>query len=59
MTELNPVILKWPIPVAAKSKKWVYGHSLYRIVGSNPAGGQGCLSLVSVVCCQVKVSASG
>jgi hypothetical protein len=28
-------------------------------VGSNPAGGHGCLSLVSVVCCQVEVSATG
>jgi hypothetical protein len=28
-------------------------------VGSNPAGGHGCLSLVSVVCCQAEVSATG
>ena len=28
-----------PIPVAARSKAWVYGRSLTRIVGSNPAGG--------------------
>jgi hypothetical protein len=28
------------------------------IVGSNPTGGHGCLSLVSVVCCQVEVSAT-
>jgi len=25
------------------------------IVGSNPAGGDGCLPVVSVVCCQVEV----
>jgi hypothetical protein len=29
------------------------------IAGSNPAGGHGCLSVVSVVWCQVEVSASG
>ena len=34
-------------------------HSHAGIVGSNPAGGHGCLSLVSVVFCQVEVSASG
>ena len=28
-----------PIPVAARSKAWVYGRSLTRIVGSNPTGG--------------------
>jgi len=38
----------WPIPVAAQSKAW----------GSNPTGGHGCLSVVSVVCCQVEVSAT-
>jgi len=27
-------------------------------VSSNPAGVQGCLSVVSVVCCQVEVSAT-
>jgi hypothetical protein len=27
----------WPIPVAARSKAWVYGRSLTGIVGSNPA----------------------
>jgi hypothetical protein len=48
-----------PIPVAARSKAWVCGRSLAGIVGSNPTGGHGCLSLVSVVCCQVEVSASG
>ena len=27
----------WPMPVAVRSKAWVYGRSLTRIVGSNPA----------------------
>jgi hypothetical protein len=48
-----------PIPAVARSKAWVCGRSLAGIVGSNPAGGHGCLSLVSVVCSQVEVSASG
>jgi len=38
---------------------WVCGLSLGGIVGSNPPGGMDCLSVVSVVCCQVEVSASG
>jgi len=33
--------------------------SLAGIAGSNPAGGNGRLSLVSVVCCQVEFSATG
>jgi hypothetical protein len=46
--------------VAAQSKVWICGHSLVGIVGLNPAGGgHGCLSVESVVCCQVGVSASG
>ena len=28
-----------PIPVAVRSKAWVCGRSLARIVGSNPSGG--------------------
>jgi hypothetical protein len=47
-----------PIPVAARSKAWVCGRSFAGIVGSNSAGGTVCLSVVSVVCCQVEVSAS-
>ena len=39
-----------PIPVAARSKAWVCGRSLAGIAGSNPAGGYGCLSVVSVLC---------
>jgi hypothetical protein len=45
--------------VVARSKSWVYGRSLVRIAGSNPGRGHGCLSVVSVVCCQVEVSATG
>ena len=26
------------VPVAARSKSWVYGHSIAGIAGSNPAG---------------------
>jgi hypothetical protein len=48
-----------PIPVTARSTAWVCGRSLAGIAGSNPALGYGCLSLVSVVCCEVEVSASG
>ena len=44
----------WPIPVAAHSKAWVCVRSLAGIAGSNPAG-----KWISVVCCQVEVSASG
>ena len=48
------------IPVSARSKAWVCGRSLAAIAGSNPAGNMDVsLSLVSVVCCQVEVSASG
>jgi len=42
--------------VAVRSKAWDYGRSLSGIVGSNSAGGHGCLSVVSVVCCQVELS---
>ena len=46
------------VPVTARSKAWVCGRSPAEIVGSNPIGGHGCLSVVSVVCCQVEVSAT-
>jgi len=41
--------------VAARSKARVCGHSFAGVVGSSFAGGNECLSLVSVVCCQVEV----
>ena len=47
------------IPVATRSKAWSCGRSLAGIVGSNPAGGVDSLSPVSVVCCQIEVSATG
>ena len=51
---------KKPIPVAARSKAWICGRSLAGIAGSNPAGGMDVyVCRVSVVCCQVEVSASG
>jgi hypothetical protein len=48
-----------PVPVATRSKAWVCGRLPAEIVGSNFTGGHGCLSVVSVVCCQVEVSAAG
>jgi len=50
--------LSQPISLAARSKAWVCGRSLAGIAGSNPAGGNGSLFLVSVVCFQVEVSAT-
>ena len=52
--------------MAARSKAWtqiiwawVCGRSPAEIVGSNPTGGMSvCLSVVSVVCCEVEVSAT-
>jgi hypothetical protein len=44
--------------MAAQSKPWVYGCSLVGIAGSNPAGDID-VCLVSFVCCQVEVSATG
>ena len=45
--------------MAAWSKTWVCGLLPAEIMGSNPTGGHGCLSVVSIVCCQVEVSAKG
>jgi hypothetical protein len=47
------------MPVTALSKASVCGDSHVGIAGSNPAGEHGCLSFVSVVCCQVEVSVTG
>ena len=47
-----------PVPVAERSKVRVCSSSLVGIAGSNPAGGKDAC-LVSVVCCQVAVSATG
>jgi hypothetical protein len=45
--------------MAARYKAWGCSRSLAGIPGWNSAGGHGCLSVVSDVCCQVEVSASG
>ena len=47
-----------PVPVAVQSKAWVYGGSPAEIVGSNPTWDMDVFSVVSVVCCQVEVSAT-
>ena len=46
-----------PTPVAARSKVRICGRSIGGTAGSNPAGGLDA-SLVSIVCCQLKVSAT-
>ena len=58
MTFCSIYIFAVPNPVAARSKAWVCGRSLAEIADSNPVGGMD-MSLVSVVCCQVEVPASG
>jgi hypothetical protein len=45
-----------PISVATRSKAWVFGRLRAEIVGSNPPVAW-MLSVVSVVCYQVEVSA--
>ena len=47
-----------PVPVAARSKAWVWGRWLAGIAGFESRRGHGYLSVVSVVCCQVEVSAT-
>ena len=47
-----------PVPVAAESKTWVYGRSPAEDLGFESHRGHGYLSVVSVVCCQVEVSAT-
>ena len=47
-----------PISVASRSKAWVYCRWLVGTAGSNPAGGMAVSSLVNVVYCQVKISAT-
>ena len=42
--------------MAERSKARVCGRSLAVTADSNPGGMHGCLSVVSVVCCKVKVS---
>jgi len=59
VTDFRIHIFLVPIPVAARPKALVCGRLLAGIVGSNPAGGHKCLSLVSVVCCKLEITASG
>jgi len=47
-----------PVLVAARSKAYVCGR-LPAKTGFESHRGHGCLSLVSVVCCQVEVSVTG
>jgi hypothetical protein len=51
-------IIEVSSPVGTRSKARVCGRSLAVIAGSNPTGSI-CMYIVSVVCCQVEVSASG
>jgi len=46
------------IPMATQSKLWVCGRFTVGNAGSNSAGGHKSLSLISVMCCQVEVSAT-
>lgn len=54
-----PAIFVSTIPVAAPSKTRVCGRALVGIASSNPVEGFGSQSLMTVVSCQVQVSASG
>jgi len=51
-------IFEMIIPGAVRSRTWVCGRSLAGIVGSNTAEGMD-VCLLSVLCCQVQVSALG
>ena len=46
-----PINKGQPVPVAERSKAYVYGCAPAEIVGSNPTRRHGRLSVVSVVCC--------
>ena len=45
--------------MASRSKDFACGRLPSEIMGWNPAGGMDVLSVVSVMCCQVEVSATG
>ena len=55
-SKVHPITRRsqWPRGLRRKSA----GRSPSEIVCSNPAGGHGCLSVVSVVCCQIEVCAT-
>ena len=46
-------------PAATRAKSWFYDCSLTEISGSNPLRGCGYQSQVSVLYCQVEISATG
>jgi hypothetical protein len=49
-----------PIPVAERSKARAFGRTFAGTVGLNPTGDvEVCLSVLSVLCCQVGVSVTG
>jgi hypothetical protein len=48
-----------PVPVTVWSKAWVWGRSLFGVFGFESCWRHESVSLVSVVCCQVQVSATG
>ena len=57
VSEFVPRLVLTLVSVAARFKAWVCDPSLTGIAGSNPSGGID-VSHVSVVCCQVEVSAT-
>ena len=57
--KIGQVLRTVPIPVAERSNARVCGQSLVGIAGLYPAGGHGCLCLVSVMSCQVEVFVTG
>jgi hypothetical protein len=46
-----------PNPVVARSKLWAFGRFFYWDCAFEPRWGYGRLSVVSIVCCQIEVSA--
>ena len=49
------LFVAFPVPVSARAKAWVCGRSPAEIVSSNLTGAW--MFVVSVVCCQVEISA--
>jgi hypothetical protein len=52
------IMLQRSIPLAIRSKAWVCGLSVAGVTSAIPAGDMD-ICLVSVVCCQIEVAASG